>query len=152
MARGRKPLPPHLKIVKGTARKRGNSLPPLPPSRPEPPGFLCDCAKAEWARVAPQLYALRLLSEVDVAVLAAYCQSWATFKAASEAIEAAGLTVETTNGNVIQNPLLGIANKASRDMVRYAAEFGLTPTSRARLQVSAGPLPGDPSDRFFPGA
>ncbi len=37
-----------------------------------------------------------------------------------------GLMIKTTNGNPIQNPLVGIANRAMVDMVRYAAEFGMT--------------------------
>ena len=48
-----------------------------------------------------------------------------------------GLMIKTTNGNAIQNPLIGTANKAARDMVRYASEFGLTPSARARVGLNA---------------
>jgi hypothetical protein len=41
-----------------------------------------------------------------------------------------GLMIKTSNGNAIQNPLVGTANKAAADMVRYAAEFGMTPSAR----------------------
>ena len=41
--------------------------------------------------------------------------------------------VKTKSGNLIQNPLVGVANKAMADMVRYAAEFGLTPSARTRV-------------------
>jgi P27 family predicted phage terminase small subunit len=41
----------------------------------------------------------------------------------------------TKSGNIIQHTLLGVANKAAADMVRYASEFGLTPSARARLAV-----------------
>jgi phage terminase small subunit len=34
-----------------------------------------------------------------------------------------GLLIETSNGNAIQNPIVGIANKAMSDMVRFAAEL-----------------------------
>ncbi len=46
-----------------------------------------------------------------------------------------GLMIKTSNGNAIQNPLVGTANKAVSDMVRYAAEFGMTPSARVRLAV-----------------
>ncbi len=46
-----------------------------------------------------------------------------------------GLMIKTSNGNAIQNPLVGTANKAASDMVRYAAEFGMTPRARVRLAV-----------------
>ena len=45
--------------------------------------------------------------------------------------------IETSNGNAIQNPLVGTANKAASDVVRYAAEFGMTPSTRVRLAVDA---------------
>lgn len=162
--RGRKPLPSHLKLIKGSAkgdlRRKGKPTEiTLPPSLPMPPPHLCDEAKVEWGRVASMLYALRLLSEADIAALAAYCQAWATFKRATEALEVMskgdpltkGLLIKTTNGNAIQNPLLGIANKAAADMVRFAAEFGLTPSARARLSSASNEKTGidDPVEKYF---
>jgi P27 family predicted phage terminase small subunit len=47
-----------------------------------------------------------------------------------------GLTILTSNGNVIQNPLIGIANKAKTAVVRFAAEFGMTPSARSRVSVT----------------
>ena len=49
----------------------------------------------------------------------------------------AGLMIKTTNGNAVQNPLVGTANRAMHEMMRYATEFGMTPSSRTRL--STGP-------------
>ena len=159
--RGRKPLPSHLKLVQGNRGKRPirpESI-KVEPSLPMPPPHLCDEAKVEWGRVASMLYALRLLSEADIAALAAYCQAWATFKRATEALEVMskgdpltkGLLIKTTNGNAIQNPLLGIANKAAADMVRFAAEFGMTPSARARINAPKGEetQSQDTVERFF---
>ncbi|MFA7218771.1 MAG: P27 family phage terminase small subunit, partial [Dehalococcoidales bacterium] len=42
-------------------------------------------------------------------------------------------------GNYIQQPLIGIANTAARDMVKYASEFGLTPAARASLGIKNEP-------------
>lgn len=44
--------------------------------------------------------------------------------------------IKTSNGNVIQNPLVGTAHKAPYDMMHYAAEFGMTPSARSRLSLS----------------
>jgi len=44
-----------------------------------------------------------------------------------------GFTVETSNHNTIQAPLVGIANTAMRDCMRYAIELGLSPSSRTRV-------------------
>jgi len=48
----------------------------------------------------------------------------------------AALMIKTTSGNAIQNPLVGIANKAKADMVRYAVEFGMTPSARSRVTAN----------------
>ena len=157
--RGRKPLPSHLKVIQGNRGKR--QIKPdleVTPSLPMPPPHLSDDAKVEWGRVASMLYALRLLSDVDIAALAAYCQAWATWKRATAALErmaaqdpvTEGLLVKTKNGNAIQNPLLGIANKAAADMVRYAAEFGMTPSARARINLGdTKPPTADAAEAFF---
>ena len=60
-----------------------------------------------------------------------------------------GLMIKTSNGNAIQNPLVGTANKAAADMMRYAAEFGMTPSARSRLAALPPEEGTDPADRFF---
>jgi P27 family predicted phage terminase small subunit len=150
--RGKKPTPKHLKLVKNSSRAKRSELEtaarPIG-TAPEPPDFLCDDAKVEWRRVAPSLLALRLLTELDVGVLGAYCQAFATAKQAAQMLSAEGLTVLTHHKNIIPHPLLGIRNKAMADMVRYAAELGCSATSRARLPVADLPLPGDSSASDF---
>jgi P27 family predicted phage terminase small subunit len=56
--------------------------------------------------------------------------------------------IRTKQGNLIQNPMVGVANTARREMQRLAAEFGLSPSSRT--QIEADPFLNDPiSKRFF---
>ena len=47
------------------------------------------------------------------------------------------LMIKTSNGNAIQNPLVGAANKAAADMMRYVAEFGMMPSARTRIETQA---------------
>ncbi len=42
---------------------------------------------------------------------------------------------QTTNGNLIQNPLFCIANAAWEKCTRYAAMLGFSPTDRARIDI-----------------
>jgi P27 family predicted phage terminase small subunit len=65
--------------------------------------------------------------------------------------EANGLVVKTKSGNIIQNPLVGVANKAMADVVRYAAEFGMTPSARSRIEVGGSTLgaPQTAADEFL---
>ena len=135
---GRKPTPTALKLVKGNPGKR--ALPKAEAvvalSEPTPPAFLSDDAKVEWGRVCSALYSAGLMTELDRAALAAYAQSYGRWAQAERELSLMALTVSTTNGNDIQNPLVGIANKAKADMVRYAAEFGMTPSARSRVTAT----------------
>jgi len=158
--RGRKPTPTHLKLVKGNPGKRPiNEREPVPTSElPSVPEHLDDLAKVEWGRVSEELYRMGILSGVDRAALAVYCQAYARWERAERAIAkiaerdagTGGLMIRTTNGNMVQNPLVGTANKAMSDMVRYAAEFGMTPSARSRIQKDeAHQAHADPAAEFF---
>ena len=151
--KGPKPKPTQIKLVTGTARThRLNAAEPQPDiDCPEPPGHLTAPARAEWDRVVPELLALGLLSHLDRGALAAYCQAYGRWAAAEAALARMaerdtvtdGLVIRTKSGNLIQNPLVGAANKAMADLVRYAAEFGLTPSARARVSGADADMTDD---------
>ncbi len=74
MARGRKPDPTKLKLLKGNPGKRAIKNEPEPEvCIPDPPDHLDDVAVGEWNRIAPQLEQLGLLSDIDMVALAMYC-------------------------------------------------------------------------------
>ena len=76
--RGRRPKPTHLKVMRGNPGKRAlNPHEPKPrPAMPTCPAHLCPSAKAEWKRLARELHALSILSNLDRAALAGYCQAY----------------------------------------------------------------------------
>lgn len=143
MAAGRKPKPTALRLVGGNAGKRAiNKNEPKPElSQPTPPAFLNDDAKVEWGRICETLYKVGLMTELDRGALAACCQAYGRWAQAERALARMSdkdelnraLMIKTSNGNAIQNPLVGIANKAAADYVKYAVEFGMTPSARARV-------------------
>ena len=158
--RGRKPKPSHLKLVTGNPGKRAiNTQEPVPERiLPQPPPELTAEARGEWDRIAGELNRLGLLTGIDRAALAAYCQAYGRWSQAESAIArmaerdrlTGGLMIKTSNGNAIQNPLVGIANKAMADMVRYAAEFGMTPSARSRIRgEEASGQTADPAAKYF---
>ncbi|HIW78115.1 MAG TPA: phage terminase small subunit P27 family [Candidatus Bilophila faecipullorum] len=136
---GRKPLPTQVKLLRGTAQRcRMNPDEPAPdPSLPDAPTHLSPEAREEWDRVAGELYDLGVLSAVDRAALAAYCQAYGRWVAAERELRredgSMNLISVTSNGNVIQNPLVGIANKSLELMHKYLTEFGMSPSSRTRV-------------------
>jgi P27 family predicted phage terminase small subunit len=153
---GPKPTPTHLKLLRGNPGhqklNRNEPQPQVPAEVPEPPPFVQGHAADEWWRVAPELHALKLLSALDVMLLATYCQAYAHWRTAEEKLRemaardpvTSGLLVKTASGDAAQNPLVGIARRAAADMVRYASEFGMSPAARARISAGVGfePPPG----------
>jgi P27 family predicted phage terminase small subunit len=96
-------------------------------------------ARKVWQRLAPRLYELGLLTELDVTALAALCVTWALWLEAKQKLASEGLTVTGRGGAVRASPWVAIASRAQRDMQALAAEFGLTPSSRQRIRVVAPP-------------
>lgn len=76
--RGRKGTPTALKRIRGNPGKRPiNGQEPKPPSsQPTCLSHLSSSASAEWKRLAASLNRIGLLTQVDRAVLAAYCQPY----------------------------------------------------------------------------
>lgn len=146
---GRKPLPTKTKVIKGTFQDcRGNKNEPKPATKiPAAPDHLDKAALIEWGRISAELEKMGLISEIDMAALAAYCQAYSRWLDAENQLAEQGLTITTMSGNIIQNPLVRIANKAMLIMHRYLSEFGMTPSSRSK--VSALPTDGGKSKNPF---
>ena len=133
---GRKPKPKRLQLLQGRPGKRPPANEPKPPPiAPECPDWLADEAKEEWRRVAPKLERLGLLTEIDRTALAAYCQEYARWVEAEAVLAEVGMVIETEKGYLYQRPELGIARKALQLIKSWCAEFGLTPSSRARMNL-----------------
>jgi P27 family predicted phage terminase small subunit len=117
---------------------------------PQAPEFLGPAAIEEWGRVAPELWRLGLLTVVDVGPLAAYCAAFSHWRLCEELIarepDDGGLIMHTAEGKPKPHPLIKPAAAAAATMMRIAAEFGMSPTSRSRVTAqsprSAGKFDG----------
>jgi P27 family predicted phage terminase small subunit len=150
LAAGRKPKATVLKLVTGNPGGRALNLkePKIAPSIPKPPEFLGEIAIKEWQRLAPLLYKMQVLTEVDSTTLAAYCAAYETFYRAELELRDVKLVVKSGNGSLYQHPLVGIRNTAAKDMKVYAAEFGMTPSARSKI-TTAEPKKDDPAEKYF---
>ena len=148
---GRKPLPTHLKVIKGTARPhRINKKEPKPPlAVPQPPDHLDERAKAKFSDMAEMLARHGVMTELDVSALARYAVVWCRWIDAETEITKRGPVVKTAGGNIIQNPFLPIANKCLLQMAQIESEFGLTPSSRSRVRTAEQPGEADPFEEFL---
>jgi P27 family predicted phage terminase small subunit len=147
--RGRKPIPTKLKLLRGNPGKRAlNKCEPQPDLKiPDCPDHLDAEAKVEWARMCKVLFAQGLLTDMDRAALAAYCQDWSRWVRAERMVLATGEVLKGDNG-LYQNPYLAVANRAQLDMRNLLVEFGMTPSSRTRLQITPQ-TEEDPFERFL---
>jgi P27 family predicted phage terminase small subunit len=133
--RGPRPKPTALKVIQGTDRadRRNECEPVLATRIPECPEHLAGEAKREWERTTKLLAAAGLVAEIDRAALASYCQAWGRWVEAEEALRRHGVVIKSPNNFPMPSPYLAIANKAMDQMRLLLTEFGMTPSSRARV-------------------
>ena len=160
--RGPAPKPDVLK-TKVNRSKRGSNLadgikPPV--DIPECPDWLCKTAQAEWMRIVPHLLSCGLLSHLDMAALALYCQSYGRYVELEqgmtariksyedkgvdyvEAVRTAFIDV-TPNGYSQISALASTLRNLKEEVLRHLAQFGMSPSSRTRVTITNQPeLPG----------
>lgn len=140
--RGRKPKPLKLLEMDGTRRadRHGVGYDKMPDTaQPRCPTWLGREGKAEWRRVVPKLAALGMLSTVDRGTLAQLCEAWDVFVTMRRKLSEMFRVNEI---DVVYQRLCHQKSVAIATYYRIAVEFGLTPSSRARLRPGGrGVLP-----------
>lgn len=133
-----RPKPTALKILEGNPGKR-----PLPKNEPKPEVAIIPCpaylksdriAYNEWNRIVPELYKLGLLTNADKVTLEIYCSQYAIYRRAIRELGTDLITTNIRNGDKA-NPAAAIAREAAKTIKAIAIEFGLTPSSRARISL-----------------
>jgi len=151
-ARGPKPTPAALQLVRGNPGRRAINLDDgvNPPVRaPAKPKHLVGAAGTEWKRIVPLLLELGLLTELDRAALALYCHAWGEIVMLTDQLAkdrdaaiAAGQPPDTALWRTLPS---GIARESIRPRLlreaevrcdRALASFGLSPATRARVTAS----------------
>lgn len=121
------------------------------PVIPKCPQYLSHLARKEWKRIVPELDRLGILTCVDGAALEGYCVAYANMVKAQKTLDEKGLTFETDRGYVGQRPEVNIVNKSLVIIKSFCAEFGLTPSARARMLLPGKPEEEDEMDKFLRG-
>ena len=162
MKPGPKPLPSNVHILKSNPSKLPaaqlmDSLQPEIEIPGCPPHLLAE-AKKEWKRITPELEKYGLISTLDRAALASYCQTWAMKAFADKALNRAmtlaarkaaeaeargeeyeggdGMVIYTKAGNQIYSPHYLISKNLTYMLDRLLANFGLSPAARGRVNPS----------------
>lgn len=137
---GPKPKPTALKKLKGGKKTYHR---PMPKDEPQPkqatgipraPARLNKIGQREWRRVAKELYAVRILTNLDLLQLEMLCESFQTWVHAGIQIQEKGMLF--MNGTTPQqSPWMQVANKAFDKMFKIQAQFGMSPSARVGLKV-----------------
>lgn len=139
MARaGRKPKPTAVKELEGNPGGR-----PLNDQEPRPapadidhvPYKLLPKARRFWRDHASRLDALGLLTEVDLPAFQMMATHYAVAVQAAEVIRDDGILTEDEHGLQRKHPALQVLRDHSAAFRTYAAEFGMTPSSRTRVRA-----------------
>jgi P27 family predicted phage terminase small subunit len=146
-SRGPAPLPGVTHLRNGNPSKKAvaellNGL-RIPIVIPPCPAHLLPAAKKEWKRIGPLLADLGLVAEIDMAALAMYCQAYGRWHDSERKIRElnksdpngeAGLVGVTPSGYQQMSVWLQISNRERDQIAKMLAEFGLSPSARARVQ------------------
>lgn len=111
----------HLRGVKPALSRDAEALTKAPPA----PAYLSAHAKAEWRRVLPLLVARGVITKADLAGVESYCVAAGAARQIGEAMALAGGLPDLRLG--------GLQIRYMQTARQFAAEYGLTPTSRARM-------------------
>jgi P27 family predicted phage terminase small subunit len=140
---GNKKKPTALEKAQGCPGHRGLNLDePKPPSMssfPKPPKIFDDdpVASQEWKALGPILFEMGLITPVDLTAFMNYCKNRSRWLEAEEDVQLNGITIEEErrDGGVTikKNPAVTASVQYQMLMYRILTEFGMTPSSRARL-------------------
>ena len=136
-------MPTAIRMLKGNPGHRTPSkLEPQPESfTAEPPEFLVTEGLKEWTRISAILKQMRVLTQADYMLLGNICLAYQTMVQAQRDLAKAGLLYKTQSGYIQQSPLMGIVTRHMDIVNKGLAQFGMTPSSRVRLQMETAAPP-----------
>lgn len=119
----------------------------------EAPEFikLDEVALAKFEDLVRELKAVDVISNVDVDLLAIYCDSWSKYVKATKLLMMQSLVEEQENKSgcitKVQNPYIKIQQSYAQQMVKLSSLFGLSPADRSRIAHLA---PSDKNEKADP--
>ena len=132
---GRKPVPNKLKKLRGSEDRYINkNAPEFETESPDPPEWLPEEALQMWDKIADQLEEKGLLSAVDAAAFELALTHYAYAVQAAKKLKKEGVVIKGAKAEK-KNPAHQILRDNSNAFRQYLAEFGLSPSSRSRMEI-----------------
>lgn len=152
-----KRLPTELKKQRGTLRKdrMNENEPKLPSVIPPIPTWLSEDGQKAFSELSTLLHDMSVLTQADELALTLLCDAYSEYKRAKEIVNELGATMEVTSreGNTksVIRPEVQIANQSFVRVFQLLKEFGLTPSSRAKVNAieNASTTPDVKIENFF---
>lgn len=102
---------------------------------PSPPRwFDSRVARKTWRQMYRILIENDVLTQMDQTALELLCTTYAKWREASLAAKIG--VYETKTGYVSHNPMINVENRYAKELRALLTEFGLTPSSRSRIDLS----------------
>jgi P27 family predicted phage terminase small subunit len=148
--RGPKPKTPEQRLKDGSKKRpdHADDPPEYEPDIPDCPEHLAGEARIEWDRLVERLHTAGTLTQEARSTLAGYCLTWQRHIDAGRLVAEHGILLEDGKGKLFKNPACNVEQDALRQMNSFAAELGITPSSRGRVQAVKVETEG-PKKRFF---
>ena len=114
------------------------------------PEWLTPNAKTEFERVVNECEKINILDNLDLGVLAIYCNSYDTYIETSKKLEKEGsIKYKTTKDRdemAFINPLVNVQEKCVKYILQCSTKLGLATTDRLKLIV---PVKDEPAENKF---
>ena len=151
--RGPRQRPTALKLLHGERHlDRINRDEPVPrAAMPDPPADLTDEVADVWRATVRELAAMNLAFACDVESLRAYAEAVVVHRKACKVIGSTAILVKrvTQSGEVwVRNPALQVQRDAALTLLRFAQEFGLTPSARSSIKATEAAAGGADENPF----
>jgi len=132
-----RPIPTHLKLLAGNPGKR-----PLNPNEPKPKVHIPPCpsrvtgeGRREWRRRAKLFARLGILTEIDTEAFTLLCEAWGRYCEMEAKVKELGPILK--EGEKFKfNPYILLRDRAFHDVRMMLSEFGISPSSRARVSAT----------------
>lgn len=123
----------------GTYRNDRHGKTPDPPAKPaECPAWLNQKARGYWPAIAEMLKAMRLNSSHHTLSIALLCDALADWIRFSDVAANESPVLTTDKGYAIQNPIVGMKNKAWERVLKACREFGMSPAALRGIEIPEG--------------
>tara|TARA_R100000656_G_scaffold81756_1_gene59802 strand:+ start:1220 stop:1696 length:477 start_codon:yes stop_codon:yes gene_type:complete len=142
MTKGRKRKPTRVKELQGTLRPgrvvKNEMQVALVEELPAPAEWLSTIAKEEWNKVCSELFNKKMLHQIDLRLIEAYCNAIALHIETEIMLREKGrIAVYKNEDGSLKHaqavPFQKIANEALERALRLATQFGITPSSRTSI-------------------